>query len=144
MGADLKTKTFTRWDDGETPWTTTNLATIGKGIVALLQPENYSSTANKYIYINSYTITQNQLLASLQKATGSEWTLKTVQSKDIVDKAHEDIKNGNIADAIYPLIQASILGPVSYGDFRPSGFSNDAFGLPKEDLDEDVKNVLKA
>jgi hypothetical protein len=67
MGFDLKGHKATIYNDGNAVWSTTTFATIGLAVKnAMLIPE----TANKYIFIDSFTVSQNQVLASFGKTTG--------------------------------------------------------------------------
>lgn len=59
------------FNDGNKPWSTTTLATSGPAVKnAMVIPEK---TSNRYLYIDSFTVLQNQVVASLEKATRKKW-----------------------------------------------------------------------
>jgi len=68
FGTDMANHKPTIWDSGDVKFSTTTRATIGKAVAAVLaQPEK---TANQFLFISSFEITQNERVASLEKATG--------------------------------------------------------------------------
>ena len=73
FGFDIASRCATIWDDGEKKFTLTNEKQLGEAVVSVLKhPE---ITANKYLYISSVETSQNEILAALEKATSSKWTL---------------------------------------------------------------------
>jgi uncharacterized protein YbjT (DUF2867 family) len=83
---DLKNHSVTVWDDGNNRFSATNLATIGRYVAAVLKhPEE---TANKYIFVHSFSTTQNEIIAALEKHSGKTWTKKhTTVAQGIKDAA---------------------------------------------------------
>ena len=51
----------------------TTLPTIGLAVARLLHAPHYAASANRYIYIASFNPHQNEILASLENATGQTW-----------------------------------------------------------------------
>lgn len=51
----------------------TTLPTIGLAVARILHSPHYAASANRYIYIASFNPQQNEILASLEKATGETW-----------------------------------------------------------------------
>jgi len=145
IGVNIKERKFYQWDNGAVPFTTTNIATIGKAIVNLLSTsDRLTATANKYVFISSHTITQNELFAAVRKATvGEDWSVEHVDSNAAAATARDEIAKGNLYGG-YKLIQyitfAEGLGDL--GDLRKV-VSNDLLGLEKEDLDADVKKAVE-
>jgi len=144
LGFNLQSQTATLFDGGNIPWTSTNLRTIGTALVNLLYPSNVSTTANKYVYISSHTATQTQLLEISERQTGKKWTVEHVQTKESIPAAKEKLRAGDHT-AAYALIQAAAFGEMGYGDLNKveGGLWNERLGLPKEDLEADVKAVLE-
>jgi hypothetical protein len=71
MGHDIRQQKAAIFNGGNTLWSTTTCSTIGIAVKnALFIPEK---TANTYLYIDTFTVSQNQVLASLEKATGRKW-----------------------------------------------------------------------
>jgi hypothetical protein len=72
MGFDLASHKALIYNTGCDTYSTTRLSSIGLAVKNSLLPANTAATANRYVYISSFTVTQNQILASLEKATGSK------------------------------------------------------------------------
>ncbi|KAI1174843.1 hypothetical protein F4777DRAFT_599186 [Nemania sp. FL0916] len=72
IGFNAKDRIAAIYDSGDEPFQASNLPLIGKAIAAVLQhPER---TANRYISIASFNPTQNQILAIVEKLTGTRWS----------------------------------------------------------------------
>jgi len=55
------------FDGGNRPFSVTNLSQVANAVVAvLLKPED---TANQFLYVDSFTATQNEILDVLEKTT---------------------------------------------------------------------------
>jgi hypothetical protein len=144
LGFNLQDRSAKIWDDGEAPFSGTNLATIGEAVVRVLLPEHLEQTKNKYVFVASHTTTQNKILATLEKITGQKWKVEKVESAPLFADLTAKVKAGQVGpDVIYPLITVTILGNVlsNFADYSAKLW-NDKLGLPKEDLETDVKNVL--
>lgn len=145
LGFNLQDKTATIWDGGDTPFSTSNLSTIGLALVKLLSsPSAVKESANQYVYIESHTVSQNEILDGLQKLTGNAWSVKDKKdSKEVIPAETEKLKKGDYS-GIAQLILAAAYAPAAYGDFRKvsGGLWNEKLGLPKEDLEKSLKTVL--
>ena len=81
---NVKERKFTRFDDGEAIFEASSLEQVGKAIAGTLLPENFEDTRNKYVYVHSYTLTQNDLLEILKRTTGDgNWEVSQNKVKDI-------------------------------------------------------------
>jgi hypothetical protein len=144
LGFNLASKTATIWDSGDAPFSATNLSTIGTGLVSLFStPANIADSANKYVYIASHTVSQNQILAGLERVTGEKFTVTKVEAKPSIKENLEKLGKGDHS-AVIPLIQAASLGDEALGDFTKveGGVWNEKLGLKKEDLDADLKVIV--
>jgi len=143
LGYNVKEKTAQIWDGGNVPFTTTNITTISKAVVSLLStPEAIAATENKYVYIASHTVTQNEILASFEKATGAKWTVESIDSKEAARVANEKLKNGDYS-AFPDLIRSAFYASDELGNFS-NKVSNELLGLlglEKEDLDADIRTA---
>jgi len=140
LGFDLSSKTVTLIDNGTTPFSSTNLSQIGKALIAILQ--HPAETANKYIYVSSFNISQSDILAVFEKVSGEKWTAKNVDSKELIQDATKRFQAGDFG-AISDLIRGAAFGEQGLGDSRPAGLWNERLGLQQEDLEETVKTVLE-
>jgi hypothetical protein len=139
LGFDLVTKTATIVDEGKTEFTASTLESVGKAIIGIL--EHADETRNSYVYVSSFNLCQNDLLALLQKIDGQEWTIKHQASKDLIEKGNSKLQKGDFS-GIPLLVRAMALGPVSLGDSRPAGLWDEKLGLEREDLEQVVRRVV--
>jgi hypothetical protein len=84
LGYDLSTNTARIWDSGNARYSCNTLRQIARGLVkALEHPED---TANRAIFIASFTTTNNEVLAALENASRKKWTVVPVDGeKEIAD-----------------------------------------------------------
>ncbi|KAK2613271.1 hypothetical protein N8I77_000193 [Diaporthe amygdali] len=81
MGFELPNKSATLVDGGNTRFTTSTVAQIGRAIISVLK--HPSETKNQLVFVESFTTTQLEVLAALQKATGKEWEVKEESSDNM-------------------------------------------------------------
>ena len=140
-------------DDGNTLTNYSTIPQTGRAVANLLQlpistpaggGPSISDYANNYVYLRSFSVSQNQILASVQRATGTkpeEWKLEYTQVDEFIQQGQELLKNGDRWGVVHIL----------YGHIWKKGFGNQHFGrelaneklgLKDEDLDEVTKRVL--
>jgi uncharacterized protein YbjT (DUF2867 family) len=140
LGFDLKTRTASIYDGGNVPVTVTNLATIGKAVAAILNKPDV--TANKYVQVETATLTQLEILAALEDASGAKWTVEQLDSLVERKNSFAEVAKGNF-EAFYGVLKSYILGgqEVSHADARKNdiGIWNDKLELPAEDWKDTVK-----
>ncbi|PYI24188.1 isoflavone reductase family protein [Aspergillus violaceofuscus CBS 115571] len=144
LGFNLQTHEATIYDDGVTPASVSTLPQIGRALVAILR--HAELTKNQYVYVESFTVTQNEVLAALERATGEkQWKVQHVDLKPLIDESTERFKQGDLAGARILNLAAGLGrfhdGP--YGDWSrvPGGSWNARLGLEVEDLDQVVRAV---
>lgn len=113
------------FDDGTSPFDATTKRQLGRAVVAALLPKNFSVTANEYIFVHSFTLTQNQVLGYLQAATNTSWSIE-------YRKAAEQSVNGRTA---FFEIMNSGKSPLEMPEFLPAVLNMIVavyFGYPEE------------
>ena len=166
MGFNVLARTANIFDGGDIPYEATNLAQIGSAIAAVLSstpsagfPDGTGKglpmvelTKNKYVYINSFTTTQNAVVSLLEKYTGSKFQTTAIDraqaSKEGKARAAKSVPKfkttGNMeyADGVAEMIFAAIYGQGNLNHYsKTKGLWNDALGLKADDLEESVKGV---
>ena len=142
MGYNLKERKVTILNDGNDTWSTSTLATIGQAVKnALLIPEQ---TANKYLFIDSFTVSQNQVLASFEKATGTKWEVTHVDAEEQKKSGFEKMSKGDFSGAMSLIRYINCVSGHggNYIEYQES--ANELLSLPKRTLDEVVAEILKA
>lgn len=134
---NMQTKKADIIDDGNTKSSQATLPQIAKATVRILQrPEE---TKNKMLFIQSFCVSQNEVLASLEKAMGVKWETTRYDSEEFI-KEKKALADKGDTDAIEDLV--FVLGAID-GDWegRPD-FAMEMLGLENEDLDQVVQQVV--
>jgi len=135
---DIKNRKADIWEDGAFKFRTSTWHTIGTATAGALK--NPEATKNRMIHVQTFQVSQNELLAELEKATGSKWEVQKIDGKKFTEENEKKVAQGDIG-AGYNLIWAHIVGG---GDY-PEGtvLDNDALGVQKEDLSGVISRVVK-
>jgi nucleoside-diphosphate-sugar epimerase len=143
MGFDLAAKRATINGSGTARWTTTRLDTIVLAVKnVLLKPDE---TANRHLYIDSFTVSFNEVLEACEKATGSKWEVTYEDPEEQKKLGLEKMAQGDVGMASVLLLRymASVPGHgMNHAEYKES--ANELLGLPKESLEDAIADILKA
>lgn len=153
-GIDILRQTVTYFGDGMAKTTTTTKPQVGRAVASLLalpvdgSSPSLSDFANKHIYISSFLLSQQDMLAAVQKnmkaSSPHEWTSYSVDLQQVLDAAFQRLRQGDHAAAL-EWISASNFAPGSGNDFAANReTANKILGLPEEDLDEATRRAIEA
>ena len=78
-------------DDGDTKFSASTLSRIGEATAKVFF--NLEATTNKMIFVQSFCVTQNEVIKAYERATDSTWNVKRVDSKAY--EAQEKAKAGD-------------------------------------------------
>ncbi|MCJ1471548.1 hypothetical protein MMC13_000188 [Lambiella insularis] len=137
LQVDLAKRTATIFDGGNIKFSASNLDTIGLAVTRVLQKEEV--TKDRLLYVQSVHITQNEVLAALEEATGEKWKVTHAKSEDAIAEHKVKAYEGD-ADAIEEIV--SVHGIVASDWVGKEDFANEMLGLEAESLDETVTRVL--
>lgn len=142
MGWELKINKVTIFDSGNQRYDATNVDTMGKAIASVLRhPE---ITRNQQVYVSSFKITQNEVVAALERLLGKKLTLSRASSVEVAGRERLSMAQGQWDEGYYNSATRSTHGPWGFCDFGGRSTRwNDVLGLPTEDLDATLKRVLK-
>lgn len=146
LGFDVISRKACIYNGGDVPLSTGLRALVAQTLYALLtNPDHLEEAKNKYIHVASYTVTQNEILAVLERLTAQKWEVQHVTSKEVMPVALEDIKNG-LNRGLGQQVQATLFDRDSddhgIGDFRPLGTWNEKLNLAKTTLEQDLSGPL--
>ncbi|KAM0540612.1 hypothetical protein ACHAPJ_013568 [Fusarium lateritium] len=143
-GFDLFNKKAQLFDGGNTKFTTSNGAQVGRALVAILA--NPAKTANKLVSIESFTTTQLEVLAVLERATSSEWVKTEVPVDAVRAEAFKLLSEGDVDNGGARLIGSLVFGKEALEDHTHLSTAqwNKELGLPSETVEETVQRVLKS
>ncbi|RFU25305.1 hypothetical protein B7463_g11042, partial [Scytalidium lignicola] len=142
LGLDINTHTATVWDHGNERFATSTLPQIARAIVGVLS--HPAETSNKYIYISSFDVTHNELVATAEKITGAKWKREDVKSEEKIKIGLDGLAKGNFS-VVGLLLRAATFTKEGTGNLEAKyGLSNELLGLPKENLEEVLAASFKA
>ena len=145
---DMVKRTATIYDDGNEKTITTTLAQSGRAIAALLSlPVSGASPCltdykNKHFYVESFELTQNEMLAAAQRATGTsdkDWTVEHKPTEGAVQAGLERFQKGDFYGLLDTIYVPNWIPSYGSNYKVTKGTANRALGLPTEDLDEVTK-----
>lgn len=163
FGIDIRKRTAVLYDQGKTKvslstwpqvsvlnlvYISINETKIGRAVAAILSlpltstrqggTSSLEDLKNKHVYINSFTISQRDMLDSALRVTNTkerEWTVSSVPAQETFDDGMKQIKEGDFKG--FSKISARYFVDDGVGDFEHSkGTMNSQLGLPQIDLDE--------
>lgn len=141
LGFDINSKSATIYDSGTQPFSATPLSTIGRALVSLLQ--NPSATkANQYVYISSFLTSQNEILAALEKASGTKYTIQKSTAAKLIEGGNAKLGKGDF-NGIGDLIMGNLYGGEGNDFERSEELANGKLGLKGERLEEVTKTVVQ-
>lgn len=141
LGFDLQNKTATIVDAGDTPTNFTLLSTTAQATAAIL--EKPEQTANRYVFINSFHVTQNDVFNALKKASPGEWKVKKTTCVDESKLGKELMEKGDWSGVGHAIMGASYSGG-KYDFAHGRELDNALLGLPEDQsLDYVVAKIVK-
>ena len=141
MGFDQQARKATIFGSGDNKWSTTTLASIGLAVKnALLLPDE---AANKYLYVDSFTVSQNQILATFEKAMGHKWSVEHIDPEAMKKEGLERIAKGDLsASMLLVRYIVSVKGHGgNYAEYQET--ANELLELPKETLEGAIEAIVK-
>lgn len=139
------TRKATLFDGGNAPFNSTTMATNGEAIARLLSlpRSKLDSYANRFVYVSSFLASQNDILASVQRVTGTkpeDWDIGHKTAQEYIQEGKDMIAKGNLMGSRNVLM--GLLVTNGNGNYE-SKIINKELGLPVEDMDEVVKTALQ-
>jgi nucleoside-diphosphate-sugar epimerase len=135
---DLPKRRVRLLDGGEYRWSASTLKRVGEAVLRVLEMEE--ETRNKILYVQSFCVTQNELLGILEKVMGTKWNIEHVNAGEIIKKSKEGVEKGDW-DSIIEVV--SVHGLVASNWEGKEGFSNRLLGLEEHDLEDAVRRVVE-
>ncbi|KAI1371558.1 hypothetical protein F4677DRAFT_464166 [Hypoxylon crocopeplum] len=151
FGFDIKNKKVTFFDDGKTEVNISTWRQCGRALAALLSlPETGPSPAlsdwkNNPVYIDSFRITQRDMLDSLNRVLGTtdaSWEIKYEASSARYMDGIERMQKGDTVGFAKAMYSRNFY-PNAASDFSAKGLANDILALPEDNLDEATKRAVE-
>ncbi|GJC90180.1 bifunctional pinoresinol-lariciresinol reductase 1 [Colletotrichum liriopes] len=139
-GFNVAARTVTIFDGGNVPFEATNLDQVGKAIAKSLGRPDL--TRNQYVYVNSFTVTQYEILKALEKATGDKFAVSQGSVEGLWQEGATQVEQGQPLGTL-AMIAGAIYGRGGLAHFSVTkGLWNERLALPQEDLDEFIGNYI--
>ena len=135
---DAKAKTAVLGDDGNHKFPTSTWKTIGAATAGVLK--NPEQTKNRFVHVETFHISQNDLLAELEKLTGTKFTKQTLDLKSYIEEQEKAAKAGD-KWALYNVIWAHAVAEQDWE--KEFGLDNELLGVPKENFSAVVARIFK-
>lgn len=141
LGINTKDKTGTIVDSGNKPYAATHVSFIGEAVAAILKkPEE---TANKYLSIFSFAITQNEVLKIFEEETGSKFQITQLKGSDLIKAATDSVAKGDYGNSVVPFVQYTFLADDSKDPVDIGNNDADLLGIKDNlSLRESIKKEL--
>ncbi|KAL3296770.1 2'-hydroxyisoflavone reductase [Colletotrichum asianum] len=133
-GWNVAARTVTIYGGGDIPFDATNLDQVGRAISKSLK--NPELTRNQHVYVNSFTITQNQVPRALEKATGDKFDISHGSVEELWQPGAAQVRDGQPLGAL-GLIAGAVYGKGSWRNTPPKG----VFGMRNWDCQ---RRILKS
>ncbi|KAL9609165.1 MAG: hypothetical protein Q9167_006042 [Letrouitia subvulpina] len=146
-GFNFADRTAKFYNEGETKISTSTWPQVGRAVASILSlPIEAEGLKNEVVYIDSFTVSQRDMLNSVLRLTGEkekERTITKEPAQEVFSTAAQRIKEGK-REAFANFLYSRIFFPDGCGDFEHhKGTLNSMLGLPKEDLDEATKVAIE-
>lgn len=124
---------------------------VGRAVSALLslpiKPEGADKEAcleslkNKVVYVNSFTVSQKDILESALRVTSTKAVEQTIEKEPVKERYSSGIKEIQEGKPLgFATMTARVFYPDGCGDFEHNkGTLNNLLNLPKEDIDVATK-----
>jgi hypothetical protein len=143
LGMHIKENKFVLWDDGNGWFSATTEDNTALAMVNALS-KKWEETKNKVIWLSDFAITQNMLLEAIERVGGQKLAVEKIDSYQFIKEKQAEVAAGD-SYAIYSLIETGFVTGRFGGHLEKEGtIMNEVLGLPKKNLDDVVKEALKA
>ena len=152
FGFTLKDRKVTFFDDGKRKISVSTWSQCGRALAALLslprsgQSNSLTDFKNKNVIVYSFSISQRDMLDSLNRVLGTtdtDWTITYESSAKRIQEGHEELAKGVFIGFVKVLYGEIFLPSNNVSDYATTlSTSNSVLDLPKEDLDEATKRAV--
>lgn len=157
FGFDFEKRSVAFLDGGETLVSMCTYAQVGRAVAALLSlpilPEGDDKMhclehfRNRNVYVSSFTISQEDMLRSVLRVTGTnvqDWTITKVPSREQYQTGLKELQGGDMAGFTKMMFSRVFYSDDSGNYEKIRGTSNQLLGLPRESLDAATEAVVKS
>ena len=141
---DLAEKKATVWNSGDSRLSMTNLGTVAQAVVSILSSSFIEmQTRDRFITIESFAASQNDILTAIEKNSGEKWSLEKTTTEVQYETAQNEWNNGEYEKAYIRWLMGSVYVEREGWPFPAESIENELLGLPKETLEQSLGVILK-
>lgn len=146
FGFDFTKKSLTLFDEGNVKICTTTWPQVGRAVARLfaLPIATLSQWDNQAVLVNSFTLSQRDMLESVLRVTGerqTDWTIISQSSKERFQDGIATLQGGNVAGVV-KMMYTRVFFPDASQDFQDR-VQNEQLGLPVEELDDATRVAIE-
>ncbi|KAL9622250.1 MAG: hypothetical protein Q9160_003433 [Pyrenula sp. 1 TL-2023] len=138
---DLKARKARVFDGSGGKWSASTLARVGEATVRVLEPQREEATANRVLLVQSFCVSQKEVLGLLEKVVEGKWEVEHVGSENFIEEmkgtVDKDPSNGEAKENLVGVVGLTLSNWEGKEDF-----ANRMLELEDEDLEEVVKKVV--
>lgn len=139
-GWNVSARTVTIYDGGDVRYEATTLAQVGRAIAKSLK--KLELTTNQYVYVNSFTVTQNETLNALERVTGERFSVSKGNVEELWQEGAAKWKEGQPL-GVMSLLAGAIYGKGGLAQYSSSkGLWNEKLDLEQENLEEFLRTYI--
>lgn len=138
---DIKNRKARIFDGGEIRASAATLDRVASATVRVLECE--VRTRNKMLYVQSFCVTQNQVLAAVEKVTGAKFEVEDAKSEVYIEKLKKELEE-NPSDGEATENMVGVVGIIDANWESRANFAMETLGLEEEDLEDVVRKALNA
>ncbi|EED22161.1 conserved hypothetical protein [Talaromyces stipitatus ATCC 10500] len=143
LGMHVKERRMVIWDEGNGYISTSTQDNTVLAIIKALT-EKWEETKNRIVFLSEYAITQNELLAFLERFSGEKFTVERINSEEFIKQKKAAVEAGD-PYAVYDLIDVGFASGRFGGHLEKEGkIDNDLLGLPKRSLEDIMREAYEA
>jgi putative NADH-flavin reductase len=137
MHVDIPRRRAEYLDQGTYRASASTLHRVAEAAVRVLERDEV--TGNRVIYVQSFCVTQAEVVAALERVTGKSWSVSHLDSAAFLEEQKEALASGSKM-AVEELV--FYLGTVDANWEERDGFGMKLLGLDDEDLDVVIARVV--
>lgn len=144
LGWDIDKGEVTIYDSGNQEFDTSTVDQVARAAIAILR--NLEETENTYVFINSFTSTQNQTLSALERIQGKSYKVSHDSWSAARSRGLEALEKGEIEVGYHDLVTGAVYDPGHFLLFKAEEVGKWKRILQlneKEDLDGVIMGVLR-
>jgi hypothetical protein len=116
LGWDIEKRKATIYDSGNQNFDTTTIPQLVRAIASVLH--HPIETTNQYIFVNSFTLTQNLMLSTLERLQDTKYTTNADEAEAIAARGEDELSRGDYESGYPDIVTGCTYTPWHYSHFK--------------------------